>query len=155
MPQITGSLLDGKPIVSVALSQALPVPSAVGPQVGSLNFDIREYRALIDTGADITCLCDHVVRECRLEPFGIINMTSGNGENRHMSHLIHLGIWCEEMSDFEGQNDVKRTLYQLPDALVAASIRDNAWFDVIIGTDVISQHEFTLKKGGTFELNLG
>jgi hypothetical protein len=32
----------------------------------------------------------------------------------------------------------------------AAAIRPNRWFDIIIGTDVISQHELRLTKGGGF-----
>lgn len=155
MPQITGSLLDGKPLVSVALAAAVPRPEAVSPLTNNAPFSIREYRALLDTGADITCLCDHVIRECELMPFGLINMISGNGNNRHMLHIIHLGIWCEDREDFDGEVEIKRTLYQLPDALQAAAIRDNAWFDVIIGTDVICEHQLTLMKGGLFNFTLG
>ena len=154
MPQITGSLLNGKPIVSVALTDAVPRPHDVGPRAVDFAFPVREYRALLDTGADITCLCDHVIQECSLRPFGLINMTNGNGNNSHMSHILHLGVWCEEISDFEGQPEVKRTLFQLPDALQAAAIRNNSWFDVIIGTDIISQHQLTMMKGGKFNFTL-
>lgn len=154
MPQITGSLLNGKPIVSVALASAVPAPGGVVTQTSISPFNVREYRALLDTGADITCLCNNVIRECNLPPFGIINMTSGKGENLHSSHLIRLGIWCEQEDEFDGEMEVKRTLYQLPEEFVAAAITENSWFDVIIGTDILSDHEFTLFKGGQFKLTL-
>jgi hypothetical protein len=40
-------------------------------------------------------------------------------------------------------------LYQL-EPLEAVAIRENRWFDVIIGTDIISQYELRLTKGGGF-----
>jgi len=103
MPQITGSLFEGKPIVSVAVSEALPIPSPVGPQQEATGFHIKEYRALLDTGADITCVLPHVVRECFLVSRGLIPMTSGSGTYDHMSYLIRLGIWCEEVVDVDGE----------------------------------------------------
>lgn len=155
MAQITGLLSNGKPIITVALSEAVPHPTAVAPLAASLPFPLLEYRALLDTGADITCLCDRVVRENGLAPFGLINMTGGSGSNLHKSHLINLGVWCEDQADFEGQLEVQKTLYQLPDPLVAAAIRDNSWFDIIIGTDVIAHHELSFLKGGRFTFTLG
>ncbi len=154
MPQITGFLLSGKPIVSVALASAVPMPEQVGPASLAPEFNVREYRALLDTGADITCLCNNVIRDCKLPPFGIINMTSGKGESLHDSHLVHLGVWCKEIEEFEGETEVKRFLYQLPKELVAAAITENSWFDVIIGTDILIDHEFALYRGGAFKLVL-
>ena len=137
------------------MADAVPKPQAVSPSVSSVALNLRHYRALLDTGADITCVCDHVVRECGLQPFGLVNMTSGNGNNLHVSHLIELGIWCEEHGDFEGAYEPTRSLFQLPEPLVAASIRDNGWFDLIIGTDIIFEHELKMLKGGKFEFKLG
>lgn len=155
MPQIVGSLLDGKPLVTVALSDAVPRPTSVTPNGGSTSFEITEYKALLDTGADITCLCQHVVHEQRLSPLSMVNMTSGNGQNHVMSYLVHLGVWCEEPVDIDGELEVRRSLYQFPDPLQAAVIQNNQWFDVIIGTDLISQHELTMMKGGKFRFTLG
>lgn len=156
MPQTTGLLRDGKPIIQVALSDAVPSPSAVTPlSVGSATFPLRTYRALLDTGADITCICDSVVRECRLRQYGLTMVTGGAGDNRHATHIVQLGIWCEDPHDFEGEPQVTRTLYQLPEPVEAISIRDNRWFDIIIGTDIIAQHELRLTKGGGFAFLLG
>jgi hypothetical protein len=102
MPQITGSLFQGKPIISVAVTEAAPVPLAVGPQQEAPQFFTKEYRALLDTGADITCVLPHVVRECHLVSRGLVPMTSGNGTFDHMSYLIRLGVWCEDIIDVDG-----------------------------------------------------
>jgi hypothetical protein len=155
MPQITGSLFEGKPIVSVAVSEALPVPVAVGPQQDAPGFHIKEYRALLDTGADITCVLPHVVKESFLVSRGLVAMTSGAGTYDHMSYLIRLGIWCEEAVDVGGDIEIQKTLYQLPGDHIAAEIRTNSWFDLIIGMDIISQHELIFTKGGMFRFKLG
>jgi hypothetical protein len=154
MPQITGSLFQGKPIISVAVAEGLPQISPVGAQQEASPFHIREYRALLDTGADITCVLPHVVKESFLVSRGLVSMTSGSGTYDHMSYLIRLGIWCEEAVDSDGELEVNRTLYQIPGEHVAAEIRANSWFDLIIGTDIISQHELSFTKGGGFRFSL-
>lgn len=155
MPQITGSLFEGKPIVSVAVTEALAAPVPVGPQQAAQGFHIKEYRALLDTGADITCVLPHVAKECFLVSRGLIPMTSGSGTYDHMSYLIRLGIWCEEVIDVDGELEVRRSLYQIPGDHIAAEIRTNSWFDLIIGMDIISQHELSFMKGGQFRFRLG
>lgn len=156
MPQITGSLFEGKPIVSVAVAEAmLPESPVMMPQQGAPAIHLREYRALLDTGADITCVLPHVVRENFLVSRGLVDMTSGNGSFQHMSYLIRLGIWCEKVVEVAGELDVERTLYQIPGDHIAAEIQTNAWFDVIIGMDIISQHTLSFTRGGQFVFNLG
>jgi hypothetical protein len=155
MPQTIGSLRNGKPIIEVAITEFLPTD---GPVVGlsqAASFPVRHYTALVDTGADITCICDHVVRECGLRSYGLANLTGGNGSNKHMMHVINLGIFCEEPQDFEGEPNAVKTLFHLPEPLQVMAIRDNSWFDVIVGTDVLVDHEFRLTKGGGFVLTLG
>jgi hypothetical protein len=154
MPQTTGSLFEGKPIISVAVTEAVPTPVSVGPQQEAVGFHIKEYRALLDTGADITCVLPHVVKECFLVSRGLITMTSGAGTYDHMSYLIRLGVWCDELIDIDGELEVQRSLYQLPGEHIAAEIRANSWFDLIIGMDVISQHELNFTKGGGFRFKL-
>jgi hypothetical protein len=50
---------------------------------------------------------------------------------------------------------VNKTLYQMPGDHIAAEIRANSWFDLIIGMDIISQHALSFTKGGGFKFNLG
>jgi hypothetical protein len=153
MAQATGLLLEGKPIIEIAIADALPTPRSVGPSLDANPLPLRHYRALIDTGADITCLCDRVVREARLAPYGMIKMTGGNGPSIHRTFIVQIGVWCGELGEFEGDGQVTKTLFQL-DGLEAAEIRDNQWFDVIIGTDVLVRYDFHLKRGGEFTLTL-
>jgi len=154
MVQTTGLLSEGKPIIEIAIADAIPNPSSVSPFSTEQKFPLRYYRALLDTGADITCLCERVVRETNLSPYGMMNMTSGMGTAPTITYIIQLGIWCQEPLDFEGDGQFTRTLFWLEEAYEAPRIKDNQWFDVIIGTDILSQYDFHLRKGGEFTLTL-
>ncbi|MEA3053857.1 MAG: hypothetical protein QOG72_2760 [Sphingomonadales bacterium] len=145
MPQVTGTLFEGKPIIPVTVADALPAPPSVSPQAEVAPFSLHHYRALLDTGADITCLCDNVISECRLRPYGFIRMMGSVGPSLHDTHIVRLGILCGD----DAPGGEARGLYQL-EPMEAAAIRPNRWFDIIIGTDVISQHELRLTKGGGF-----
>jgi len=81
-------------------------------------------------------------------------MTSGSGTYDHMSYLIRIGVWCEEVIEFDGELEVRKTLYQIPGDHIAAAIRATSWFDLIIGMDIISQHELSFTKGGGFRFTL-
>lgn len=150
MALVSGLLTEGKPLIEITLADATPVPAALSPLGTNSTFQIRPYRALLDTGADITCLCDHVVAECRLRPYGFERMIGALGPSLHQTYIVRIGILCGDQSD-PGAAD--RGLFQL-EPLEAAVIRDNQWFDLIIGTDVLSHHEFTLTRGGGFKLTL-
>ena len=154
MAKTTGRLLEGKPIIEIAIADAIPIPLAVSATPAPLPFPLRPYRALLDTGADITCLCDHVVKDAKLRSYGMTQMRGGNGVSIHITYIIQMGIWCAEPSDFEGDDGETRTLFQLPDPYEAPAIRDNSWFDVIIGTDILVKYDFHLRKGGEFTLTL-
>lgn len=150
MALVRGLLTDGKPIVPITLADATPAPRAVSAATEPAPFEVQPYRALLDTGANITCLCDHVVTERRLRPYGFERMVGALGPSLHQTYIVRIGIVCGDQSDPHG---IDRGLFQL-EPLEAAVIRDNQWFDLIIGTDVLSRHEFALTRGGGFLLTL-
>lgn len=150
MALVSGRLTEGKPLVEITLTDATPAAARLTAQTDAMSFPVRPYRALLDTGADLTCLCDHVVAECRLRPYGFERMVGALGPSLHQTYIVSVGILCGDQDD---SNAAARGLFQL-EPLEAAVIRDNQWFDLIIGTDVLSAHEFTLTRGGGFKLQL-
>jgi hypothetical protein len=76
-------------------------------------------------------------------------MIGALGPSLHETYIVRIGILCGDQNDHHAD----RGLFQL-EPLEAAVIRDNQWFDLIIGTDVLSHHEFTLMRGGGFKLTL-
>ena len=152
MPLVSGTLVEGKPLIYVTVADALPAPPEVSAQSNPISFQVHHYKALLDTGADITCLCDNVVRDCSLQLHGFIRMVGGVGPSLHDTHIVRLGILCENAAEPGFQNET-RSLFQL-EPIEAAAIRENRWFDIIIGTDILSQHELRLTKGGGFVFDL-
>lgn len=150
MALVSGLLTEGKPLVQITLADATPTPAAVVPLGDSNSFNVRPYRALLDTGADITCLCDHVVAECRLRSYGFERMIGALGPSLHQTYIVRIGILLGDQTE---PNATDKGLFQL-EPLEAAVIRDNQWFDLIIGTDVLANHEFTITRGGGFKLTL-
>lgn len=150
MAQVIGRLTEGKPIVEITLADALPAPPMVAAKGLPNSFAVQNYRALLDTGADITCLCDHVVAERRLQSYGFERMIGALGPSLHETYIVRIGILC---GDYLNPDNSPRGLFQL-EPLEAAVIRDNQWFDLIIGTDVLINYEFRLTKGGGFVLDL-
>ena len=85
-----------------------------------------------------------------LKPYGFERMIGALGPSLHQTYIVRIGIVCGDEADPHGAD---RGLFQL-EPLEAAVIRDNQWFDLIIGTDVLSHHEFALTRGGGFTLTL-
>jgi hypothetical protein len=139
MPRITGNCGKEKPIISVGVLPALPTPSTLS-NVGEVSeFAVIQCRALIDTGADGTSLCTMLARSSGLKSYGKRAVIGINGQNYHRTWGLYLGFFSP-------------TLHILPEPLLAIEIPDNQWFEVIIGRDVLQLCDFTLKRGGDFEL---
>ncbi len=152
MPQVSGTLVHGKPLIYVTVADALPAPQPVSPVTFPAQFQIHHYRALLDTGADITCLCDNVVHECGLKPTGFTRLVGGVGPSLHETFITRLGILYDNASDpgFSGES---HGIFQM-EPQEAVGIRANGWFDIIIGTDITSQYELRVAKDGfTFILD--
>ncbi len=81
-------------------------------------------------------------------------MTNGVGTYHHVSYLINVGVFCENSVYVNDEIEVERSLYWIPEANIAAEIKANSWFDMIIGMDIISQHELSFLKGGQFRFTL-
>ncbi|MEO0462542.1 MAG: hypothetical protein AAF127_05390 [Pseudomonadota bacterium] len=150
MAQVTGTLIEGKPIVDITLADALPAPPEVSSVSEVNSFSVRQYRALLDTGADITCICEHAVRESGLKQYGFERMIGAVGPSLHETYIVKIGIL---LGDSDDADRLINGLFQL-EPLVAAKIKDNKWFDLIIGTDILRNHEFALTRGGGFRLEL-
>lgn len=148
MPLVQGSLFEGKPLIEVSVSQFIPNPKSVEPTAVTPVFEVGHYRALLDTGADITCLSSHVAAELKLKQSGLIRLIGGSGPNLHPSFMINIGFWLSS------EQNSPNSIFQLPEPTEAAAITPNAWFDVLIGTDILKHHELRFMRGGAFELQL-
>jgi hypothetical protein len=80
-------------------------------------------------------------------------MVGSSGPSLHDTHIVRLGILCGDQGEHGQEDGQLRGLYQL-EPQEAAAMRENSWFDVIIGTAIIRQHELRFTKGGGFIFSL-
>lgn len=152
MVQTTGRLSDGKPIIDVVIVDSVGQSVDPLPYHSIPTIPVRPFRALIDTGASISCVCKHVAISMNLRPYGRIPMIGSTGQSYHRTFIITLGLMCGGNDSIE-TGAAPSSLFQIEPGEVA-EIENNSWFDLIIGTDILTRFTFTLHKGGDFKLDL-
>ncbi len=85
---------------------------------------------------------------------GVRPVAGVKGTYHHDTWATFIGFFFNEHADFEGDNHITESLFLLDEPLLAVEIADNAWFDVIIGRDVLTKFDFSIKRGGRWELVL-
>lgn len=147
MLRISGNCGSEKPIIRVGIMSALPNNSPVSAREQPEPFTIVQCRALIDTGADGTSIVRSLARTSGFRSLGKRSVIGVGGSNFHRTWAVYLGFFPDET-----QSTQQGGLRILDEPLLAVEIPDNQWFEVIIGRDVLSQCDFSLKRGGDFEL---
>lgn len=127
---------------------ALPGSVPVGPTISATPFDIIQCRALLDTGADGTSIVRSLARTSGFRSLGKRSVIGVGGANYHRTWAVYLGF----LPDADAAKSQASGIHILDEPLLAVEIPDNQWFEVIIGRDVLTQCDFTMKRGGYFEL---
>ena len=148
MLRISGNCGTEKPIIRVGITSALPISGPVAAREQSEPFNIIQCRALIDTGADGTSIVRSLARTSGFRSLGKRPVVGVGGSNFHRTWAVYLGFFPDESQSIDQQSGLRI----LDEPLLAVEIPDNQWFEVIIGRDVLNQCDFSLKRGGDFEL---
>lgn len=148
MLKISGNCGTEKPIIRVGIMSALPNNGPVSATIHAEPFNIVQCRALIDTGADGTSIVCSLARTSGFRSLGKRSVIGVGGSNFHRTWAVYLGFFPHEPPSFDDQGGIRI----LDEPLLAVEIPDNQWFDIIIGRDVLNQCDFSLKRGGDFEL---
>lgn len=148
MLRIWGNCGTEKPIIRVGIMSALPDNGPVAATAQPEPFNIVQCRALIDTGADGTSIVRSLARTSGFRSLGKRPVVGVGGSNFHRTWAVYLGFFPEESQSSDQQGGLRI----LDEPLLAVEIPDNQWFEVIIGRDVLNQCDFSLKRGGDFEL---
>jgi hypothetical protein len=147
MPILTGECGKEKPLVAVGVLPALPRPVDMGMQHQTSGLQITQCRALLDTGADGTSISSILARSSGLRSYGKQSVIGVNGQNYHRTWGLYLAFFVPNAN---GQPSP----HILSNPLLAIEIPDNQWFEIIIGRDILQQCNFSLRRGGTFELEI-
>ncbi|MDX2073493.1 MAG: aspartyl protease family protein [Alphaproteobacteria bacterium] len=128
MPCLTG-------VLNNSLQAIIDV--AVAPTSGQAHAKLQNFRALIDTGANRTCITAHVVQALSLSPIGKLPMRSA-------SHTIDTNIYMVDLGlPFGG-------IMRLDKGKEVMECCDNSEFEIIIGMDIISQGTLTVSPDNRF-----
>ncbi len=151
---VRGTVEGRQAIVKIGLQRLVPQAIEFTPEQPFPQIPLNEYRALIDTGAQRTCLTRKTIAQEGLVRHGKRPVQNVHSQNIHYLFWIHLGFWCEASLP-AGAQETDRTYYALPQPVEVIDIASNYWFDAIIGMDVLSQFDLRLDRTGEFVLRLG
>lgn len=152
---VKGKIANNQALLRIGLQRFNPVPPPVQSVSMPLTLEMREYWALIDTGAQLTCVTEKAARECGLRPYGRQHISGVGGLRAHRTFLFGLGFWCEsEPKQLLDESEIGSSYYGLPEAEEAVEIPDNNVFDVIIGMNTLGKFDLTFRRTGDFTLQL-
>jgi hypothetical protein len=136
-------------ILRIGIQPLVPAATDVSPAQPSLQIPVTEYRALIDTGAQRTCLTHSTIAAEGLRRHGKKPIQNVHSVNIHHLYWVRMGFWCEDAAG------LYRTYFALPDPVEVIDIASNDGFDAIIGMDVLGRGDLRIDRTGDFELRLG
>jgi hypothetical protein len=146
-----GRLENRQAIISIGVQRFVPQVGAVGPGQSPVIAPIDAYRALLDTGAQRTCLTHRTILEQGLVRHGNRFIKNVHSEALHSLFFVNLGVWCNGVAT---HLDPVNSYYALPDAVEVINIADNDRFDAIIGMDVLRRFDVCFERSGHFEVRL-
>jgi hypothetical protein len=148
-----GRIENRQAIVKIGFQPFVPEAMDVQPSSSMLVIPVHEYRALIDTGAQRTCLCRSVIAKENLRHHGKRPIQNVHGVERHYLYWVQIGFFCERV-DRLNEHGGHSTYYGTSNPTEIIDIADNYWFDAIIGMDFLSLFDFHMNRDGDFSIKL-
>ena len=143
MPSVSGRLENNRIRIKIGIRPFWPgVPLGASPDTVDLTF--RQYVALVDTGAQRTCVSERVVQECGLRRRGRVEIASVKSTELHFTYLFYVGFWPDAV------NDIPAAVFGIGDAIEGIDAGDSRYFDVLLGMDILSQGSLHLERDGRF-----
>jgi len=152
MLAVRGRLDNRQAIVEIGVQRFDLSFNQVEPHQIAPVMPIASYRALIDTGAQRTCLTHRTIAQEGLSRHGKLFIKNVHNENVHSLFLVKLGFWAS--NETLGYQNTERSYFGLPGATEVINIADNERFDAIIGMDVLQFFDVRFSKTGEFSINL-
>ena len=153
MPCFTSQSINGQILFVCNVVKPLAEGEAF-PDLGTL----KGYTALLDTGAQATCIRKNIVDDLGLQPSGWSQMVGVGGVVDCEKYMVDLTIAITETQPVLDKSG-KITNQQLstigkgfPNINASLLSGDNFNFDVLIGMDVIQQCHLTIHTGNQFTL---
>lgn len=153
MLAVRGRLDNRQAIISVGVQRFTIDYSSVLPTTATTYMPIASYRALIDTGAQRTCLSYRAIANEKLVRHGKRFIKNVHDEHVHSLFMVKFGLWCNDSNDDQDREN-GRSYYGLPDPIEVINIADNDRFDAIVGMDILEKFDCHFYKHGEFSIEL-
>jgi predicted aspartyl protease len=130
---ISGRYDRRRVIVEVAVLSRFASP------VGSVT--LQPLKALLDTGASSTSLAPEAARKLALAPIESRDVRTASGWHRARVYEFMIGFFP----------DAQSAPYVLPEPVAGLELSfEGSPFDILLGMDVISQGNLSIRRDGTF-----
>jgi predicted aspartyl protease len=144
MPSVSGRHNGRHLILDVALVGVSRDTDFLAPdRAPALSVFSEAVKALIDTGATSTSVSPQVVRSLGLRPSGKRDVLTANGLKRARFFEFHVAII--------GKDEGTPPFILLPKTVRGDELNSDRFvFDILLGMDVISQGDLSVRRDGTF-----
>jgi hypothetical protein len=113
-------------------------------QPGDINF----CRALIDTGAQSTCITQNAATQAGVAPIGKVPIRGVAGTAYHNNYVFQIAFPL--MSRHPDGGVIVDQIHTLQDPIQGAEVDSGGKFDILLGMDVIGTGSLSVEGVGTF-----
>lgn len=109
-------------------------------------FSHRQYRALVDTGAQRTVLSRSVIAEQNLMRTGHMEFASLHGPKTHSRYLAGIALWSKRIDGTDPDrrfDSAELSLFSIEQPFEVVDMDENSNFDLILGFDVLKGFSFS------------
>jgi len=148
-----GKLDNRQALIQIGVQRFTPDFAIVSATQTANSYPITSYRALLDTGAQRTCLTYRTIGKEGLVRHGKKFIKNVHNENVHSLFMVKFGIWCTDDAPM-GHQETGNSYFVIEEPVEVINIADNDRFDAIIGMDVLGKFDFSFSKSGDFCIKL-
>jgi hypothetical protein len=147
-----GKLENRQALIDIGIIAFIPTASALFSTNNVAAMPINTYKALIDTGAQRSCLSHSAIAKEGLPSHGKRLISNVHDVQPHRLYYINLGFWSNGTSSHH--SEMQKSYYGWDRPIEVINIADNHNFDAIIGMDVMEHFSFRFEHDGSFEVEL-
>jgi hypothetical protein len=134
--------------LNVAVFDAGVVERISTSSVGD-DFNLHIFSALLDTGAQSTCITRSAAERVGLMPIGKVPIRGVSGLQYHNNYLFKVGFAFGTVAETHGVHDPKVHVFAKP--IEGAELNfSSSKFDVLLGMDIISMGSLKIDGDGSF-----
>ncbi len=137
MPRLT---VPFDPVIGPIADVVIAPPDTIHTGADAASRRARTYKALVDTGAEITCITQEIAREVGLRVTGIAPMASASGTHNANLYIAYVYV------PLSGSG--ARAIGLICNAAQVLEVSGDRHYQALLGRDVLERVTFTLDGPG-------